>query len=82
MKRLCILMFILGLFPASRLEAAPEPLHLWSHVLECTGSDMAGYEVELRDFAVACGAELDPLTVDRVVGRLGPGDLRPALRAG
>ncbi len=36
--------------------------------------------ISLRDFAVACGTDLDPLTVDRVVGRLGPSDV-PELRA-
>jgi len=35
--------------------------------------------ISLRDLEVQCGTDLDPLTVDRVVGRLGPDDL-PALR--
>ena len=41
--------------------------------------DLLNGLISLQDLAVACGAELDPLTVDRVVGRLGPGDL-PKLR--
>ncbi len=35
--------------------------------------------ISLRDLAVECGADLDPVRVDRVVGRLGPEDL-PELR--